>query len=99
MTADDDPGFTYRARKSGEVMLLHHGAPVTTLRGDVAERFLAAVAECDPARAQQLMARLTGNYKRGNERRAAEHPRTRAVVTSAGAARPRRRGRSPGGRK
>lgn len=27
---------------------------------------------------QQLMARVTGNYKRGNERVAREHPRNRA---------------------
>lgn len=26
---------------------------------------------------QQLMARVTGNYKRGNERTAADHPRNR----------------------
>jgi hypothetical protein len=28
-----------------------------------------------PAGAQETMARTTGNYKRGNEQRAAEHPR------------------------
>jgi hypothetical protein len=33
--------------------------------------------DCDLATAQQVMARLTGNYKRGNERKAAEHPRNR----------------------
>ena len=31
-----------------------------------------------PAAAQQLMARATGNYRRGNERGAARHPRRRA---------------------
>ncbi|MGH8952249.1 MAG: hypothetical protein ACRDX9_12560 [Acidimicrobiia bacterium] len=40
---------------------------MTTLRGEAAGRFLSRVAEGDP---QQVMARATGNYKRGNERAA-----------------------------
>jgi hypothetical protein len=44
------------------------------LRGDVAERFLEDVEQGDP---QQVMARATGNYKRGNERLARKHPRNR----------------------
>lgn len=38
---------------------------MTTLRGDTAKKFIVRVERDDP---QQLMARLTGNYKRGNER-------------------------------
>ncbi|TQS45914.1 hypothetical protein [Cryptosporangium phraense] len=59
-------GFTYRVRKSGDVEVRHHGRAATVLRGAVAARFLADVERGDP---QQLMARLTGNYKHGNERR------------------------------
>ena len=70
-------GFSWRARKSGEVVLLRHGKPVTTLRGDAADDFLAEVSGVSEDAAQQLMARLTGNYKRGNERLASEHPRNR----------------------
>jgi hypothetical protein len=36
--------------------------------------FAADVGSDDP---QELMARLTGNYKRGNERMAKNHPRNR----------------------
>jgi hypothetical protein len=67
-------GFTYRLRKNGDVELLHDGRPAGVLRGDVAARFLIDVATGDP---QELMARLTGNYKRGNERAARNHPRNR----------------------
>lgn len=67
-------GFTYRIRKSGDVKLLHHGRPAGVLRGTAAARFLAEVDEGDP---QELMARLTGNYKHGNERVARDHPRNR----------------------
>lgn len=48
------------------VVIRHHGRVATTLRGAAAARFLADVERSDP---QQLMARVTGNYKRGNERR------------------------------
>jgi hypothetical protein len=72
-----DLGFTYRERKSGEVVILREGRPVTTLRGPKAQAFLAEVAAGDAALAQKLMARLTGNYRRGNERAAARHPRNR----------------------
>lgn len=74
---NSDLGFTYRSRKSGEVQVLHRGALARTLRGADALAFLAEVSESSPEEAQQLMARITGNYKRGNERLASEHPRNR----------------------
>jgi hypothetical protein len=67
-------GFTYRLRKNGDVELLHHGRPAGVLRGAAAARFLIDVDSGDP---QELMARLTGNYKHGNERAARNHPRNR----------------------
>jgi hypothetical protein len=73
----DNLGFTFVARKSGEVQIHHHGRLATTLRGDRAADFLEEMAGCDEASAQQVMARLTGNSKRGNERKASEHPRNR----------------------
>ncbi|GAA4323081.1 hypothetical protein [Klenkia terrae] len=68
-------GFDHRVRKDGDVEVTHHGRPAATLRGAAAARFLADVAAgADP---QQLMARVTGNYARGNERTARQHPRNR----------------------
>jgi hypothetical protein len=58
-------GFRYEVRGS-EVVVTHHGKRAATLRGDIAARFLRKVEAGDP---QQVMARVTGNYKRGNERR------------------------------
>jgi hypothetical protein len=81
-TSDAEPdshdsalGFSYRVRKIGAVEILHHGRVVATLRGGRAQEFLAEAPEPASADAQQLMARLTGNYKRGNERLAGTHPR------------------------
>jgi len=67
--------FSHRLRKNGEVELWHHGRLASTLRGRDASDFLARAVSLDSAGLQQLMARLTGNYKRGNERAAARHPR------------------------
>lgn len=49
---------------------MYHDAPVTLLRGKAAVRFIERVADADEEAAQQLMARATGQFKRGNEREA-----------------------------
>lgn len=65
-------GFDYDERRDGSVVISHHGRPVTTLRDARATRFLNEAEAGDP---QQVMARWTGNYRRGNERTAKTHPR------------------------
>jgi hypothetical protein len=70
-------GFDYRVRGDGTVVVTHHGRAAATLRGGRAAEFLADVDDCDDDAAQELMARLTGNYRRGNERQARQHPRNR----------------------
>jgi hypothetical protein len=72
-----EPGFTYRLRKNGEVAIFHHGRLASTLRGNDAKKFKQEVGEEQSPEAQQLMARVTGNYKHGNERQARTHPRNR----------------------
>ena len=60
-------GFAYAVQQQGAVVVIrHHGRSAATLRGAAAARFLVDVERGDP---QQLMGRVTGNYKRGNERR------------------------------
>lgn len=44
------------------------GRVVTTLGDDAATRFLSRAEDADAEAVQHLMARATGNYKRGNER-------------------------------
>ena len=68
MPPSDEP-FSFTTRADGAVVIAYHGAPVTILRGNAAARFAGRVANADPEAAQQLMARATGNFKRGNERR------------------------------
>jgi hypothetical protein len=66
--------FTYE-KQGSDVRVWHAGRLATTLRGAAAQAFLADLeAGADP---QQLMARLTGQYRHGNERVARQHPRNR----------------------
>jgi len=73
-TVPSAEGFTFTRRKNGDVVIRHHGRVATTLRGSRAVAFLADVALVDD---QELMACLTGNYKRGNERTSANNVRNR----------------------
>lgn len=66
-------GFAWVVRGK-EVVISHHGREAAVLRGEKAREFVRAAESSDP---QLLMARLTGNYKRGNERTARSHPRNR----------------------
>jgi hypothetical protein len=72
-----DLGFTWRQRKNGDVEILHRGRVASTLRGNEAADFLAEANGSELIDLQPLMARITGNYKHGNERLAAEHPRNK----------------------
>ncbi len=65
---DEEP-FAWTRRSDGTVVISHTGRPVTTLRGAAAERFAERIASLDAGGAQHLMARATGNFKHGNERR------------------------------
>ena len=67
-TADGDLGFSYRAHKDGTVRIAWRGKVAATLSGKEAARFLGRAAGADAAQAQLLMAKATGNFKRGNER-------------------------------
>jgi len=62
-----DLGFTYRRTAKGVVHISRDGREVVTLRADAAARFLTKAEGASTDAVQQLCARVTGNYKRGNE--------------------------------
>jgi hypothetical protein len=70
----DPSGFRFAQRDDGTVLITHHGKHASTLRGARAAELIDEIAAGDP---QLVMARWTGNYKRGNERAARQHPRNR----------------------
>ena len=62
--------FAWRTTKDGTVFVTHEGRTAATVRGPAATTLLANLREAPDARAEQLLlARVTGNFKRGNERR------------------------------
>jgi hypothetical protein len=60
--------FSWTQTKDGGVRISHRSRVVTTLAGDAAARFIARADGADEDALQHLMARATGNFKRGNER-------------------------------
>ena len=64
----DEQVFDYTATKAGLVLIYWYGKHVTTLKGEKARKFLANVDCLDEREAQLVMAKVTGNFKRGNER-------------------------------
>lgn len=63
----DDP-FAYRVTKDGRVRIDRGGRTVTVVAGKEALALASRLDAADPARVQELLARATGNYRRGNER-------------------------------
>ena len=72
-----DLGFTFIETKKKEIIINHYGKKATTLRNYRAMEFKENIDTSTFDEQQQLMARLTGNYKRGNERLAKKHPRNK----------------------
>lgn len=69
----DASGFAF-SQRGDSVVVTHRGKKAATLRGSAATRFMEDIERGDP---QQVMARVTGDHKRGNERAARDHPRNR----------------------
>lgn len=65
---DEEP-FSYRISKNNTIFLDFHGKQVKTLKGKEAEKFLEKINIAKDEKAVQLLlAKVTGNFKRGNER-------------------------------
>ena len=59
--------FTYQVTKAGQVLVSRDGRLVVTVSGAAAARLIPLLG-VDDATDQELLARATGNYRRGNER-------------------------------
>lgn len=67
MGLDDDP-FDWRVTKNGQLLVSRGGRVVTTIRGSAVAKLQGRLEQVGDDEAQHLLARATGNYKRGNER-------------------------------
>ncbi|MCS0787534.1 hypothetical protein [Cytobacillus pseudoceanisediminis] len=65
---NDEP-FSFRLNKNNTVFLDYNGKQVKILKGKDAEKFLKKMNAAEDEKSRQLiMAKITGNFKRGNER-------------------------------
>ncbi|KML36624.1 hypothetical protein LIS77_13365 [Cytobacillus firmus] len=65
---DEEP-FSFRVNKNSTVFLDFNGKQVKILKGKESEKFLKRMSEAEDEKSRQLiMAKITGNFKRGNER-------------------------------
>ena len=67
--------FSYRTTKDGLVRISFKGRIVTTLRGTDASRFLKKVDSAGSRDVQLAMAKATGHFKHGSERRSSSRRR------------------------
>jgi hypothetical protein len=63
-----DP-FSHSLTADGSIRIARNGRVVTVVRGEAARRLAARLALAEPSLVQLELARATGNYRRGNERR------------------------------
>ena len=59
--------FSYRKTKDGQVQIFHENRPAKTLKGNEAIRTLIKLENSDEHSAQLHMAKITGQFKFGNE--------------------------------
>ncbi|EOO78048.1 hypothetical protein IIC_01000 [Bacillus cereus VD021] len=65
----DDMMFHYRVTKNNIVLIEYYGKQIIILKGNDAEKFLNKINRISNEKEKQLiMAKITGNFKRGNER-------------------------------
>lgn len=65
----EDHPFSYIETGQGKVLISWRGKEVTVLKGSKAISFLARISGLDVREQQMAMAKITGNFKRGNEKR------------------------------
>ena len=68
----DENIFTYFSSKQGKVFIYCRGKLARCLKGQAARAFLNKISALDAHEVQLVMAGLTGNFKRGNERTGSE---------------------------
>jgi len=65
----DDMMFHYRVTKNDIVLIEYYGKQIMILKGNEADKFLNKINRANNEKEKQLIiAKITGNFKRGNER-------------------------------
>jgi hypothetical protein len=65
----DKAPFSYQVTKNNTVFIFFNGIQIKLLKGKDAEKILEKINSAEDEKAVQLiLAKITGNFKRGNER-------------------------------
>lgn len=65
----DEAVFTYRFSKNNTVFIGFHGKEIKTVKGKEAEKLISRIQQAETDKEVQLaLAKITGNFKHGNER-------------------------------
>ncbi len=64
----EDQAFTYKIRKDNKVFIYYYGRQVMIVTQQRAQQLIEDLEFADAEEEQYLLARITGNFKRGNER-------------------------------
>ena len=60
--------FSYQITKDGGVRIAHEGRVVTVLKGKPAAKLVTIIQAAEANQVQLILAKATGNFKRGSER-------------------------------
>lgn len=60
--------FGWSQHQDGKVFITYEGRQVMILRGDAAKRLVLRLEDADARAVQLALAKVTGNFKRGNEK-------------------------------
>src|SRR5690349_21621326 len=65
----DASPFDYRELSDGRIFIYWNDKHIKTIKGDDAAKLLAKIADADEKAVQVALAKITGNFKHGNERK------------------------------
>lgn len=60
--------FSYQTTKDNKVLISWHGKLIKILKGQEAQKLIQKLVSLDTKGQQMILAKVTGNFKRGNER-------------------------------
>lgn len=64
----DEESFSYKVTKDNKVFIFWLGKQVVILKEKESKKFLSRIENADPKEKQLIMAKVTGNFKHGNEK-------------------------------
>lgn len=64
---DEEP-FSYSITKDKKILIYWFGKQVSILKGKESDKFLTRIENADKKECQLILAKITGNFKHGNEK-------------------------------